>query len=349
MNRRTPKMKRIPIPKAKFKGSGTHPAGNPQLQFTKSGAFVPSRARTSLRWGFDFTASPQTSGTELGPFSGNSVFDPGQALSSTQPVGFDEYALLYDYYRVIGSKIEVQAMVITTNVLASRTASGSISVYANESGATLSTFSDMISQPYQKRADITVANVAKLVNTMKTSQVTGIKDMEGSDRCASAVSTNPSAHWYWHVGYVMDASYTDCAINFTVTITYDVEFFGRFYAPRSTLAGYYMQKAVQARLIEQRQASSALSDQKRLEDKRNDDKLHKLIEPPVELKESVSGFKKTPVKVENKTCADKRLGKSEDVPAVTSEAPTGNSPGGTVDLTQSQVWTLLRSVTPKKN
>lgn len=70
----------------------------------------PERKAVRLRYvdfvGLDATANGSATPT-LHHFRANSLYDPDQSSSGHQPRGFDEHALLYDHYTVIGSKIKV--------------------------------------------------------------------------------------------------------------------------------------------------------------------------------------------------------------------------------------------------
>lgn len=85
---------------------------NKIVKFRKSlplGGF-PDRKAVRLRYvdfiGLDSTALGSATPT-VHHFRANSLYDPDLSSSGHQPRGFDEHALLYDHYTVIGSKIKV--------------------------------------------------------------------------------------------------------------------------------------------------------------------------------------------------------------------------------------------------
>ena len=70
----------------------------------------PERKAVRLKY-VDFIkldATPSGSATpKIHHFRANSLYDPDRTSSGHQPRGFDQHALLYDHYTVIGSKIKV--------------------------------------------------------------------------------------------------------------------------------------------------------------------------------------------------------------------------------------------------
>lgn len=180
--------------------------------------------------------------------SGNGLFDPGLSLSSGQAVGFDYWASMYEKYRVIGSRCHLTASLADTSTGAA-TVEGhtSVTLYPSNAAGALSSIDDAASQPYATRMEITSAKPVSITKTMKTSVITGIKDMLGADQLQAAVSGTPSNEWFWNVGVVSTSNYTDARTELAFIITYDVEFFDRAQLNRSTLA--FIHKAYLANCI----------------------------------------------------------------------------------------------------
>ncbi len=211
----------------------THPSSNPVLQFARSGCFVPSRTRVSLRFAVNYTAATSASYSQIA-VSGNGLFDPGLSLSAGQPVGFDYWASMYERYRVIGSHIHV-TVVNSSTVTGNNTANSTITVFPATASAALSTQSDANSQPYATTKDVTNALPAVIRKTMKTSTIVGVKDMEGADQLQALISGTPSNEWFWNIGIISGAAYTNYNLELEIQVTYDVEFFDRAQINRSTL------------------------------------------------------------------------------------------------------------------
>lgn len=233
---------RAPRPRREFKGAGLHSATNPRLQLTRTGNFVPSRTRTSLRFGYELKVSASTSFVQQS-FAGNSAADPSLSLGSLQPVGFDYWALMYDRYRVIGSRCELKLMYTCDNTLAARSATGTFVLWAADSVTTLTSISDAMAQPRAVTQDVTAQTPKRIVQTHKTSDILGFKNLEGSDSMQAVVSASPAQPWFWNLAIVSDAAYSDQSFFAEVVITYDVEFFQRAQLNRSTLMGQLVQQA----------------------------------------------------------------------------------------------------------
>lgn len=214
----------------------THVANNPTLQFARSGAFVPSRTRVSLRFAVNFAVAASTS-SATAFLSGNDMKAPGLSLSSNKCVGFSFWASLYGRYRVYGSKLSIRT-VMSSSLTAgtAKTASGAVVIYPTNTGATTTLFADAMSQPFAKWADITTATPKSLTCVAQTSQLSGQKDFGGSDRMQALVTADPADQWYWAMVYVADANYSDMSIVVDAQVTYDCEFFDRLEINRSSLA-----------------------------------------------------------------------------------------------------------------
>jgi len=62
---------------------------------------------------------------------------------------------------------------------------------------------------------------------MSTSKILGQKDVIGSDRLQATISTAPGEEWYWRIGYISDAAYTNGQVSLEIQVTYDVIFMDR--------------------------------------------------------------------------------------------------------------------------
>jgi hypothetical protein len=215
-------------------GKKTHPASNPTLQFARSGAFVPSRTRVSLRFAISQTAAASGTYAQLS-VSGNNCFDPGLSLSSGQCVGFDYWASMYERYRVIGSSIHVQSMMQINAAGGGLEVAGTVCVFPATATASLASMNDAQAQPYAKTKDTTAATQSSIRSVMKTSTICGIKNMEGADQLQALISAGPANEWFWNIGIISGAAYTNYFTDLDFIVTYDVEFFDRAQINRSSL------------------------------------------------------------------------------------------------------------------
>jgi hypothetical protein len=153
-------------------------------------------------------------------FRGNSVFDPDFTGTGAQPANFDDFALRYNRYRVVGSRI-------STVAINASGVSGVIAVYPwNASAAT--TMDDTMSQPYVIVNQVS-SNAALSVNTISTSKILGRTQAQilGSDSCAANVGANPTDVWFWSIRVEpMDVN-TTSTYEVRTIIDYQVHFFDR--------------------------------------------------------------------------------------------------------------------------
>lgn len=238
--------------------SGSKPGrrnqSNPSLQLAKSGCFVPSRTRVSLRAAISYNAAASASYTQLS-LSGNSAFDPMASTGTIQPVGFDYWASMYERYRVIGSRCHLVTTLVGTGTGGGigGAASLSVALYPSNATGSLATFSDAIAQPLAKNSDATHAQRSVLQSTISTSKMSGNKSVEGSDQFQATIGASPANEWFWNIGFICGAAYTSTDVNIDMVTTYDVEFFDRAQINRSSLVAGYIRKAYLAHCAELQQ------------------------------------------------------------------------------------------------
>lgn len=160
-------------------------------------------------------------------YRGNSVFDPNFAAGGLQPAGFDEWALLYNTYRVMASKCKIQA--IAGNAVPTR-----VTLWANTQGsATGLTAIQQCEQPYCEHYIMGNSggghDKATLTKYMSTSEIWGVPvaQVRTDPSFSSGVTNNPSSQWYWNIA--VDSSFPGTTVSTIIDyeITYYVEFFNR--------------------------------------------------------------------------------------------------------------------------
>lgn len=202
----------------------------------ESGAYAPHELNADLRWGFDGNGATSASYGET-VFSGNNLFDPGLGSSATQPIGFDQYAIWYEVYRVMKSKCTIKMALVSTASAPTATAlEGSFVLYANNTSSPANTLGDALAQPGAIFKQATSAKPITLVKTVTTAQITGQKPAGVADGTQAAVGGAPSEQWYWHVGSASGAAYTGIVMNLTATVEYGTRFFSRALVPLSLYA-----------------------------------------------------------------------------------------------------------------
>jgi hypothetical protein len=197
---------------------------------------MPSRYRTSLRFGLNLAAAASTSSTNV-VIAGNNLFDPGLSSSTAKCVGWTQLSALYNRYRVIGSKIVVKTQMSASATAGVTQISGAVAVAPSNTGLGRTLFADAIAQYKAKWVDINSAAPRNMAMVMKTSELLGQRNLEGSDRTQGLISGAPGEEWYWIITYVADAAYTNGQVVIDIQLTYDVEFFDRNEIDRSSVEG----------------------------------------------------------------------------------------------------------------
>lgn len=186
-------------------------------------ALAPDAMYTVLKWSntYQLAAAP---GNRL-VIRGNSLFDPGFTTGSTQPVGFDQWAAIYNFYRVLWSKITVSYVGRT-----SATDNQLISVYPSLSSNPFTTSYDAnASQAYGKSKIYQAGNSEPIYLSiyMTTKKIYG--DRSDNDAVyQAATTTNPSSPWYWVCDIVQfSGGNADTTSYIKVDVSYGARFEGR--------------------------------------------------------------------------------------------------------------------------
>lgn len=162
-------------------------------------------------------------------YSQNDLFDPNVTGTGHQPMGFDQLAVLYNRYRVFGSKVTLRCSQTGTGTQQALT--GTVSLQSTASV----TPSTAIGVPPERDSTITrtvgaagesngILSAAAKVGTARGVTATAVRN----DPAYSAiVTTDPATQTYWHIYYntADGATTSTCTIN--VLIEYDCEFFSR--------------------------------------------------------------------------------------------------------------------------
>lgn len=167
-------------------------------------------------------------------FRGNSVYDPVFDTGGGQPDGFDRWAPFYNKYRVMASKIMIQAIntgngpQFLTIIPAPEKNDGNVPDYDGLEGYQLA----RIMNARQRVIGPSNGNkgVVFLKHYMTTSKVFG-KPLAQLDDTTSNIDNNPIDEWFWIVclnRIAQDEFYTSVIrSDFVIKITYWVEFSDR--------------------------------------------------------------------------------------------------------------------------
>lgn len=212
------------------------------MSIGSQGKPFPDRWIADFRWSFKLSVTdPDTFSDRV--FSGNSCFDPGISFSSTQPTNFDQFAVLYQKYRVIKSRIEVEFLGSNTTP-GNPTREMQIAIVPGNVSTAFSNMQDAIAAPYVKHQVVANTTPKKTTNMMHSSKINGLSNVEFDPGQAALVTASPSDEWFWHVNIVESLAGTSVDADFQITIIYTTEWFDRLNQPLSTLAEKAVAQAV---------------------------------------------------------------------------------------------------------
>jgi len=176
---------------------------------------------------FDFAdAFPYTGAGEL-PWSGNSIFDPGTAVSANyNALGWLQWGSLYGSYRVLSSTITMRLMA-TGGVAVSTNAYCTI-FPSNRSAGTDNVLSAM-GQPYVKSSYFNQAggmSRCRIRNHISTAKVFGQPIMQ-DPKFASLFTAHPDNEWVWMFNIYDPSGTMSNSVEYQVNIVYKVLLFDR--------------------------------------------------------------------------------------------------------------------------
>jgi len=161
-------------------------------------------------------------------YRGNSLFDPAVSISTLQPYWFDQYASLYNYYKVLGSAIHVQAFNQGVSGSGGTELVGEVSLIPNLTPAAFSpTSHDIVNgQAYLKQRMLQQGSKNALMKSyMSSAKIYGRTKYASRDsHSQTAISTDPAWPWFWHICYnTLDRSNTS-----DIIVKLDIIYYVRF-------------------------------------------------------------------------------------------------------------------------
>lgn len=180
---------------------------------------IPDRTFVMLKYFVESKKLHVNSSTANVAFRGNGAYDPEVQLGGHSPMGYDQWAQLYQNYRVHKSAINVT--VISTSV--PMNVSITPTTTANIPPSTL------MAREYPYNRYLTIAGTSQgcvhVKHSMMTKNVFGLKSIKFEDNLQSTVGAIPVDQWFWNVNTSTIGTLADIYAN--VQIVYWVEFFNR--------------------------------------------------------------------------------------------------------------------------
>jgi len=159
-------------------------------------------------------------------YRGNSIFDPDLTGVGHQALGHDQWATLYEAYRVLSSTITVTATSQDTAepllLVVVPTEEGSIIDSGNPD-----TYCESPNARHRYLAVRVGMDSSTINHSMTTAQMLGIRRLDSGFDEAALFGSNPSsnASWYWHVYCGVRSGTPNLEVH--VKITYTVEMLKR--------------------------------------------------------------------------------------------------------------------------
>lgn len=156
--------------------------------------------------------------TKTYPFSTNSAYDPDQTIGGHQPYGFDQWGLIYNHYKVLGSKMTLRvtngASVGQAGIIYGIKVDDDASVVLNAPG---------LMEQKDSKYDVCVSQSAPRVLTKKWSLKRSMDPTR--DGTGALIGANPGDQEYFVIyACPADASNTLGTICFQVQIDYIIQF-----------------------------------------------------------------------------------------------------------------------------
>lgn len=182
----------------------------------------PTKIITILRYVDIYNITSTTGGITSLVFRMNGCFDPDVTNLGHQPMYFDNYAALYDNYRVRGSRITAR---ISGANLATTQGPWAFGINGTVQSAVLSTV--VRTRMEQNDSISTTYNGQQTPDTLSFAYSPEIKlgRPSGDDTVSAAVNNTPSQQYYAHVWFA-DLNGTTSQAVLRVMIEYNVEFYG---------------------------------------------------------------------------------------------------------------------------
>lgn len=188
----------------------------------------PPAIRTKLRYAARVVMASAAGVYVSQIFSHNSLFDPDVSGGAVQPEGFDQWATLYEEYRVYKCTCKVTFTSVGTTAA---TSSFRAALVASDTATAESSVDDAAGSPYAKSTySMGTTNAPRvLTKTITVSTIRGVPEdsvMEEDNYSASTL-VSPTERTYWQV-YIQPIDLTSSINVFAyVEITYYCDFFTR--------------------------------------------------------------------------------------------------------------------------
>jgi len=190
---------------------------------TMYGGVVPDRIIVPMRYCEVALLSGSILGYESYIYNMNSTFDPSVTVTGHQPLGRDQWATLYNQYRVLKATIVVDftQQQSTQPVLCGLSPSETAAIFTNSAAEQPGAKTTLVSQ------DTCGPNTKRLSLTMDCMKFLGDPGARYKDSTAALMSASPAEPVYVHVWASNALGGTTVDVVASVSINMEVELFNR--------------------------------------------------------------------------------------------------------------------------
>lgn len=191
----------------------------------------PDQTRVQLCYEDLITVSTVANPYSTYQFRGNSAYDPDFTAAGHQPRYFDQYAAVYNKYKVFGSKIEIEM------INGSAVAGAIFALLPLTDTLTATAWPQIAELPRAKVSQILPVSSRypfKVNHQATTAEINGLQPGQINDEdYGSTVTSNPSSIWYWNLTINSIDVASTIGISFRVRIVLDTLFYDRPYIATS--------------------------------------------------------------------------------------------------------------------
>lgn len=199
----------------------------PPLRLSTSG--FPTQKVVSLRYAECVGLNAGAGVIASYAFRANSIFDPNSTGTGHQPYAHDQWAILYNHYVVLGSKITVHASV--SNTTGQYQANGIVGIHLDDDGTLPGTTTqEMMELPRTKYSRVNLSSVSnkgvRVSKNYSARRFHGIKDVKDNiNRIGAAVGANPTEQAYFVIWYgSTDSAEDSTSLALAVQIDYIIQY-----------------------------------------------------------------------------------------------------------------------------
>lgn len=212
--------------------SGPGKSHKPQPMKTRTSAarVGPLATADELDVRLRFTASSRlynaSGGAAAKEWTPNAAYDVDPSLGSTETAGFDEYALLYSYYRVIGYRYKVEIVSRETDALA-------VYLFNTNTAITGTAYDVLTGNPYCKYGQLGYYTGSgakiKFSGYVSCAHLLGSAAVETADSLRAVTTGVPTDLLYLTLAVQSNGTLANITngISYIITLTMDVRFYGR--------------------------------------------------------------------------------------------------------------------------